>query len=175
MKRFFAATTALVIASSSIALANSPQLINDVQATLNEYGVPVDASTLSAAQLTEVHSLDLNETTNIPEQLATIVNYEGQVPADANTLAEDAAAVAAAAESAADTTVDAATDAAEAVADAIPESGTDELVAAKLGEYNIEVDTSELTDAQKVEILSVDVSDLSAGRPEERLRAIIDG
>lgn len=169
MKRILVTTTALFITATSTAFANSPQLVQQTQLMLDEYGIPVDASTLDANQLTTLHSLDVSESENVAGRIAEIVGYEGRVPADALTATETVEAAEANAEKAAD----AVGETAETVADAMPETGTDALVESKLRDYDITVDAATLTDEQKVQILGLDLAD--ERNAQARLKEIING
>lgn len=173
MKRILVTTTALFITATSTAFANSPQLVQQTQLMLNEYGIPVDASTLDANQLTTLHSLDVSESENVAERIAEIVGYEGRVPADALTATETVEAAEENIEQAADAVAETAENTVEAVKDAMPETGTDALVESKLRDHDITVDASTLTDEQKVQILGLDLSD--ERNAQARLEEIING
>jgi hypothetical protein len=162
MKPIFAMTTALTLAAAPVAFAQSSQLVKQTQSMLEEYGIPVDAATLEVTQLTALQSINVSDTQNVGAQIAEIVGYEGMVPADAMTTSEMAAAASEAGE-----------EVAEAVEANVPETGTDALVESVLSDFDINVDASDLTAAQKVEILSLDTAD--ARNAEERLRSIING
>jgi hypothetical protein len=150
MKRILTYTTALTLLAAP-AFADTEakmDLIRSAQQMLNEYDIAVDADSLTMEQLAEIKSIDVSDTSVVAQRLEQIVGASAMNNNVEGTVAAPAVNV--------DVTV--------------PES---EVVQSILDEYEIAVDADSLSNGQKAEILSLDLSDTSTAK--QRLETIVAG
>lgn len=148
MKRILTYTTALTLLATPVLADAKMDLIRDAQQMLNEYDIAYDADALSMEQLSEIKAIDVSDTSVVAQRLEQIVGASAMNTNVEGTVAAPAVNV--------DVTV--------------PES---EVVQSILDEYEIAVDADSLSNGQKAEILSLDLSDTSTAK--QRLETIVAG
>ncbi|MDD9718769.1 MULTISPECIES: hypothetical protein [Dinoroseobacter] len=150
MKRILTYTTALTLLAAP-ALADMSadakmDLVRNAQQLLNEYDIAADADSLSTAQLAEIQALDVSDRSVAEQRLEQIV---GASATDTNVTAD------------------------VSVPDVEVATPDSEVVQSILDDFDIAADADNLTEAQKAEILAVDMSDRS--QAEMKLKTIVSG
>lgn len=148
MKRILTYTTALTLLAAPAFADAKADMVRGAQSMLNEYNIPVDADTLTTAQLAEIETLDPSATEATQLRLEQIVGVAADPEASDMSVANPNVVIGI----------------------AVPES---DAVQAILDEYDINVDADDLSQSQRAEILALDTEETEFTKT--RLETIVSG